>query len=180
MYRHLFFTGEKGIGKSTLIRQILMSRSFETGGFFTKRCRSGKDGLLYTHLLRPQELPSEKNILFCCGGPASFDPVCRFEQLGCAALRASAGCSLLLMDELGPHEEQAFLFQEKVLEILDGAVPVLGVLQKAQSPFLSKIAAHPAVLTAEVTPGNRDLFLNRCALIAEALENTALSADLFL
>lgn len=156
MTRHLFLTGEKQIGKSTLIRKLLAARPSDYGGFFTVRIRSEKDGWMYTHLLRPDELPSEENVLFCCNGPNPYDPVKRFEKLGCVALEASSSCRLILMDELGPHEEAAVIFQQKVFEILDGNIPVLGVLQKADSPFLSRIAAHPAVRVVTVTEENRD------------------------
>lgn len=155
MQRHIFLTGEKQIGKSTLLQKLLASTQKEYGGFFTKRILSAEDGLFYTHLLRPGELPCPDNVLFCCNGPNPYDPVERFEVLGCAALCASAGCPLIVMDELGPHEETAFRFQEKVLELLDGQVPILGVLQKAESPFLQKIAAHPSVRIITVNKENR-------------------------
>ena len=50
----------------------------------------------------------------------------RFDQLGCQALRQTAGCPLIIMDELGPHEAGAKRFHQMVLDTLDGPVPVFG------------------------------------------------------
>ena len=80
----------------------------------------------------------------------------RFDALGCAALRGSEGCGLLLMDELGPHEAEAEGFQRAVTAALDGEARVLGVLQRADSPFLAAIAAREDVAVLEVTRENRD------------------------
>ena len=43
-----------------------------------------------------------------------------------------------------------------VLAALDGDMPVLGVLQKADTAFLQAVAAHPRVRVVTVTEENRD------------------------
>ncbi len=149
---HLFFTGRKGVGKSTLVRAAIEGK--RVGGFFTKRV----EGLLErpsVHLLRAgaADVPSTENLLFCCGGSADIQ---RFEQLGCGALADTAGYEMLVMDELGPHEEQAAAFRQAVLRALDGDVPIIGVLQQAESAFLRQVAAHPNVRVITVTEENRD------------------------
>lgn len=148
---HLFFTGRKGVGKSTLVRTAIDGK--RVGGFFTKRV----EGLLErpsVHLLRAGtvDVPSAENLLFCCGGA----DIQQFEQLGCGALADTAGCDVLVMDELGPHEEQAAAFRQAVLRALDGDAPVIGVLQQAESAFLRQVAAHPNVRVITVTEENRD------------------------
>ena len=60
------------------------------------------------------------------------------------------------MDELGPAEARAEAFQAMVQKVLEGSVPVYGVLQKADSPLYRMIAAHPNVCLLEVTAENRD------------------------
>ncbi len=143
---HLFFTGRKGVGKSTLVRAAIEGK--RVGGFFTKRV----EGLLErpsVHLLRAgtADVPSAENLLFCCGGSVDIQ---RFEQLGCGALADT------VMDELGPHEEQAAAFRQAVLRALDGDAPIIGVLQQAESAFLRQVAAHPNVRVITVTEENRD------------------------
>ena len=68
----------------------------------------------------------------------------------------TAGCEVLVMDELGPHEEQAAAFRQAVLRALEGDVPVVGVLQQAESAFLHQVASHPNVRVVTVTEENRD------------------------
>lgn len=148
---HLFFTGRKGVGKSTLVRVAIDGK--RVGGFFTKRV----EGLLErpsVHLLRAgaADVPSAENLLFCCGGA----DMQQFDKLGCGALADTAGCDVLVMDELGPHEEQAAAFRQAVLRTLDGDVPIIGVLQQAESAFLRQVAAHPNVRVITVTEENRD------------------------
>lgn len=148
---HLFFTGRKGVGKSTLVRAAIEGK--RVGGFFTKRV----EGLLErpsVHLLRAgaADVPSTENLLFCCGGA----DMQQFDKLGCGALADTAGCDVLVMDELGPHEEQAAAFRQAVLRALDGDAPIIGVLQQAESAFLCQVAAHPNVRVITVTEENRD------------------------
>ena len=77
--------------------------------------------------------------------------------LGPAALADTAGCDIVVMDELGPSEAAAQGFQAAVLAALDGEKPVYGVLQQADSAFLRRVAAHPRVRVVTVTEENRDV-----------------------
>ena len=155
MKRHLFLTGSKHIGKSTVIDKMLAMRPCTTGGFRTVRTDTVFPPRFSVHMLRPGERPTADNLLFICRAP-SEDTVARFDALGCAALAQSDHARLLLMDELGPTEAEAFAFQRAVLSALEGDIPVLGVLQQADSPFLQRIAARDDVTVAEVTRENRD------------------------
>ena len=153
MKRHLFLTGSKRIGKSTVIDRLLAMHPCTPGGFRTVRTDAVFPPRFSVHMLRPGEQPTADNLLFICRAPAE-DVAARFDTLGCAALSAPA--RLLLMDELGPTEAEAFAFQRAVLAALEGNIPVLGVLQQADSPFLQRVAAHRHVAVVEVTAENRD------------------------
>ena len=98
------------------------------------------------------EAPDAENFLFRCGCGGDPD---RFDALGCAALADTEGCSLLVMDELGPHEAQAVRFQAAVFRALEDGTPILGVLQQADSDFLRRVACHPQVTVLTVTEDNR-------------------------
>lgn len=157
MAKHLFLTGNKGVGKSTLVKQILAGAGYPVSGFFTVKSDKVFADRVSVHLLRAAaaDSPSRENMLFFCG-VKSDETAKRFHHLGCAALEVEAHIRLLVMDELGPHEEGAFDFCSAVFRALDGNIPILGVLQKAESAFLTRIAEHPDVHLVEVTMANRD------------------------
>ena len=149
MTRHLFLTGPKGVGKSTLIRSLLAEESGSLGGFFTVKHEGG----VYLLPAAQERAFTSENLLFRCG--QGGDPR-RFDDLGCAALADIAGCRLLVMDELGPHEAEAKRFQAAVFRALEGDTPIIGVLQQAESEFLDRIARHPQVTVLTVSAANRD------------------------
>lgn len=156
MARHLFLTGEKGVGKSTLLQKALRGYQGRVGGLRTLRTDAYCPGGWSVHLFGPGEepIPRAENLLFVCGGPQEDTPA-RFDRLGCRALQRSAGCSLLVLDELGPHEARAAAFRRAVLELLDGDTPILGVLQ-APAAFWPDLLRHPQVSLLEVTRRSRD------------------------
>lgn len=157
MTKHLFLTGEKGVGKSTLLQKALGGYQGRVGGFRTLRTDAYCPGSGSVHLFGPGEeaVPSADNLLFVCGGSQGDTPE-RFDRLGCRALQRSAGCSLLVLDELGPHEAQAGAFRRAVLAQLDGDIPVLGVLQAPAGAFWPEILRYPQAALLEVTRQNRD------------------------
>ena len=152
MTGHLFLTGPKGVGKSTLIRGLLAEKRGPLGGFFTVK----HEGSVYLLSAAQERTFTPENLLFYCGHGG--DPR-RLNDLGCAALADTAGCGLLVMDELGPHEAEAVRFQAAVFRALEGDIPILGVLQQAESTFLHRIARHPQVTVLTVTEENRDALL---------------------
>ena len=115
---HLFLTGEKGVGKSTLARHLLAGHT--PCGFRTVRVTGVMDRPSVHLLPAVGGEATADNLLFYCG---EYDPS-RFDTLGTAAL--------------------------------DGDMPVLGVLQKADTAFLRAVASHPRVRVVTVTEENRD------------------------
>ena len=163
MTKHLFLTGEKQAGKSTLLQKLtaafLAEHPGPTGGFITKRVYGVLPAVWTVHLLPADgsAQPSEDNLLFVCRQPSKEDAG-KFDTLGCAALAKAQRerCSLIVMDELGVYEKDALAFQTAVLQTLEGDIPVLGVLQQGDSDFLRKVEAHPRVQVAWVDRENRE------------------------
>lgn len=166
MAKHLFLTGEKGVGKTTLLQQILSHYTGNLGGFSTCRRKDFLPNKWTVHLFSAAEapLPTKENLLFVCGQPGA-DTAARFDRLGCTALEKPA--DLILLDELGPHEAEAVAFRRAVLEKLDGPVPILGVLQAPAADFWPEITAHKDVCLITVTAENRQALARQ--LTAQAL-----------
>ena len=168
--RHLFLTGEKQVGKSTLLWK-LAGMAGSTAGFRTVRTNEFLGGRFSVHMLAAgkADQPGEENLLFVCRSE-SPEKDRRFDALGCALLADTAGAALIVMDELGPNERGAKAFQHAVLDTLDGDTPVLGVLQKADCAFLRAIAGREDVCVVEVTPQNRETLYQTLSEEYEALK----------
>ena len=135
---HLFLTGDKGVGKSTLARCLLAGHT--PCGFRTVRVTGVLDRPSVHLLPAVGGVPSAENLLFYCGA-YSCD---RFDTLGTAALRDRDG-DVLLMDELGFLERDAHRFQEAVLAALQGEQPVLAAVKNRNDPFLQAVRGVPGV-----------------------------------
>ena len=159
MMKHLFLTGNKQVGKSTLLRKWLSHIDARKSGFYTRKYKSD-DGHLYVHMLAAdrEDDPRQDNILFDCRTRDLTAASERFNHLGCDLLRPAEDTQLIIMDEIGVMEEKADLFCEAVLRALDGATPVIGVLRKEtlDPPLIHSIKNHPDVQIIEVTKENRD------------------------
>ena len=127
MARHIFLTGKKQIGKSTLLQKILKNYQGTADGFLTVRTKEylGDQYSVHMYHLTESRDPNDQNLL-------------------------------LIMDELGPHEAKAALFREEILHLLDGQIPVLGVLQEPAEACWPEIVNHPNVEIITLSESNRN------------------------
>lgn len=153
---HVFITGEKHIGKSTLLKKVICRCTGEIGGFLTFRTKEFLKHKYSVHICRvgKDKYPDSNNLLFVCGYFEKRTSE-RFNRLGCEILEQD-DFDIIIMDELGIHEEKAIRFRKKVIEMLDGDVPILGVLQKGAESLWEGIVKHPHVLLIEIDEQNRD------------------------
>ena len=62
MKRHLLICGERGVGKSTLIRRLLEKNTREVGGFVTKRLPiADKNGFFLIYLYPASQKEDERH-----------------------------------------------------------------------------------------------------------------------
>ena len=156
---HVFLTGEKQVGKSTLVSAVLFSVGLKYSG------------------LRSISVFDEKNdrnvYLVPAGGgsnePAVLAGVCSnrhiterhpevFDEVGCRLLDFDEDTELVVIDEIGNMERDAKRYSDRIMALLDRSdVRILGVLQKkADSDLAQAIRKHPNVRMIEVTEENRD------------------------
>lgn len=158
--RHLFLTGAKQVGKSTLLRRLIEARGLDCSGFETRPffIEGQRRGFL---LHGRTELPPYENDCICCVRMQERRSVAVeevFDQNGVLILEKSLASSspYLLMDELGKLEGGAAGFCSRVLAALDSDKRVLGVLQQCDAPLVNAIKARKDVTVLTVTPENRD------------------------
>jgi nucleoside-triphosphatase len=158
--KHIFLTGDIQIGKTTVIEKTLALLNIKFGGFCTY---FGADRYAPNHSLYINEASSlrfydEENSVVRFRGGVPPQPMCeRFDNLGARFLKnARENAQLIIMDECGNFEREAFRFQDEILAALEGDTPVLGVLKKTASGFADKIRNHPKVIVITVDELNRD------------------------
>jgi len=161
--RHLFLTGERGVGKSTLLRRLIEARRLDCAGFETRHIEI--DGLRRAHVLHGLvDLPEFENDCICCvraGEKRSVPVLPVFEENGTLILKKSLSspAPFILMDELGRLERDAQGFIAQVNACLDSRKRVLGVLQRCSAAHVQAITAREDVTVLTVTPENRDELL---------------------
>ena len=161
--RHLFLTGDKQVGKSTLLRRLMMTRQLDCAGFETQAFFLSGERRGFT-LHGRVDLPPYQNDCICCARieekrAVPVLPV--FEENGVLILEKSLAspAPYLLMDELGKLEREAGGFIAQVEACLDSDKRVLGVLQRCHAAHIARIAQREDVTVLTVTPENRDELL---------------------
>lgn len=163
MKKHLFLTGGKQVGKSTLLRALLRAANAQYSGFETRPLLI--DGLrrgFYLHGFVPLA-PEENDCIFSVrlGLRQSVPVLETFEQNGVALLEKSLAspAPYLLMDEIGKHEQNAPRFLKAIHDCLDSEKRVLGVLQQGDYPLFAQLQNREDVQIITVTAQNRDALL---------------------
>src|SRR5665647_411594 len=158
--KHIFITGEIGIGKSTLISKLL---SLYTGkmtfGFYTKKESMADDGIsrVYIHAANDSHRSYTKsNCIAACSVQGGTADISVFETTGLSMIVNIPPGSLVVMDELGVFETTAQEFCSEVLSILNSDNVVIGAVRLADSPFLQAVKTHPKVALYHMTQHNRD------------------------
>ena len=159
--RHIFLTGEKKVGKSTLWQKVLARAPVSVAGFQTLEYLVGETFRGYRlHSLGKSHPQYGNDVPISIFLRPKFHIAVSevFDSYGADVLHmalADGGC--ILMDELGTFEQNSPLFQAAVRDCLNGNCHVLGVLQKADSPFISEILNREDVQMFTVTRENREM-----------------------
>ena len=158
---HIFLTGDIQSGKSTIISKVYKHFQGVIGGFstyFVGERTSAEKKLYMSDMMNISDI-SERNtqvVTFFTRGIAQPVPEA-FDRFGGEILRkARISAGLIIMDECGRLEKDAHVFQQEVLQTLDGNIPVIGVVRKSETGWLDQIRNHPKVEMITVTEKNRD------------------------
>jgi len=158
MNRKIFLTGERQVGKSTIIQKILAGYRGEVCGFQTLP-EMEPYRRFYIKGVHKHRTSTEKHYIDerTNDGKTVAIPE-TFDVYGVKILEhcLKSSPSIILMDELGVFENQALLFQDMVYQCLDSDIPVIGVIKAKSSPFLNKIKLRPDVTLFHITKDNRD------------------------
>jgi len=161
--RHILIAGERGAGKSTLIKSLQKALGRPVYGFRTVREKADAEGVhpIYIHRAsdcREDYASGPENRIGICDGSRHDANSAVFDTLGAAYIAEAQPGGVIIMDELGFMEKDAEIFKKAVFSALDGDIPVIAAVKARQDiGFLKEVRAHPKAEVYTLTPQNRDV-----------------------
>lgn len=163
--KNIFLTGDINAGKSTIINKVInmLEKEGQVFSGFKTLPYLEENKQIGFYIESVKGMSDEKNILErmigkCIGYRKAIGITDTFERLGVKILKESfeSQNTIIIMDELGILEKDAFTFQKLVHSTLSSKQMVLGVLKLKSHPFLNSIRNRRDVEVIEVNPKNRD------------------------
>ncbi len=156
---HVFITGAVQCGKSTVLARAVAESGLAAAGFetFFGGDRALSDKVLHMGAYGGGRQATDANavVRFEAGVPRVLTGL--FDGIGRALLeKAREAARLIVMDECGRFEREAYGFQRAIFDALDGDIPVLGVVRQGAGGWTEEILSHPKVRLLVVTEANRD------------------------
>ncbi|HPQ39598.1 MAG TPA: NTPase [bacterium] len=172
--KNFLLTGEPGVGKTTIIMEILGELSVQAGGFFTQEIKSGKTrkGFQLITLDGQQAVLASltKKSTYKVGKYA-VDLDVMTDVAVPALAKALQSSDLIVIDEIGKMECFSKEFRDMVIRCLDSNTPVLGTIQNFASPFINTITNRSDLVMINVDAANRDdMPVNMQVLMEEILK----------
>lgn len=178
---HVVLQGEKGAGKSTLIRKLAMELKWSPSGYLTRTVMNNEKGYREIYMYPASYIydPGDQDMIAAAEGKLCGTAMNKvkeaypevFDTYGTQLIHSAADKQLIIMDEIGFMEEKAECFKKAVLSAFDGDTPVLAAVKTKDkiSPFLEAVRSHRNARLIEVDETNRDevyeqlrnLYINR-------------------
>lgn len=159
MGRMILLAGRPGVGKTTVIKQVVDMLGGEAGGFYTEEIRQGGRRLGF----RIITLEGEEGVLAHVdikGAPrvSKYGVNLKdLEKVGVAALkRAIEERRYVVIDEIGKMELYSQEFRRAVVGALESEKTVLGTVMAGPHPWVDALRARPQVTVLTITERNRE------------------------
>lgn len=152
-------TGSPGVGKTTLIKEVLTRVNKRAGGFYTQEIRSGgiREGFKIITLDGKEAVLAHVALTTPYRVGKYGVDLNNLENVAVAAIhKAIEQSDLIVIDEIGKMELFSPLFKEAVLKAINSSKKVLGTIMLKPDPFADAIKRHPAVNVIVLTRDNRD------------------------
>ena len=152
-------TGRPGVGKTTIIKEVVARLPRACGGFYTEeiRVKGMREGF------RIVTLDGETGILASIHIPSRYRvskygvDLGSLERVGVAALRkAMQERDVIVIDEIGKMELFSADFRQAVMEAIESGKPLLGTILLGPHPWADQIKRYPKVQLVYLTPTNRE------------------------
>lgn len=142
--KNLFISGDIGVGKSHLLRNVLEELNVSLGGFITGKDYDQKGHTVYIKSLN--DFISFKNVAYVVGGTDIYSATVfsqNFDSFGAETIEYSiANRELTVMDEVGVMERDSPVFLQSIIDALDSKKPVVGVIKNRKDDYLERIKSR--------------------------------------
>ena len=157
---HALIVGDRGVGKSTLIRRVLNELNRPVFGFETKKEEALEDPIrgcpIYIYDAGKNHCRTEDNFLGYHRDSDTHTFTAAFDRYAPKLTGDIPPNTVVELDEVGFLEAKSEAFCQAVLQMLDGDNPVIAAVKNRDIPFLTQIREHPKARCFYITPDNRD------------------------
>lgn len=174
---HVLIVGDRGVGKSTLIRRVLAQLNRPVYGFETKKEEHLEDPVrgcpvyLYDAGLPHRQTP--ENLIGYNREPDDASITAAFDRYAPRLMAPIPEGAVAKLDEIGFLEAKSETFCQAILHLLDGNVPVIAAVKNRNIPFLESVRSHPNARCFHITPENREeLYEEVLSFMKQQLEET--------
>ena len=158
MGQALLLTGQPGVGKTTVIKQVVQALGTPAGGFYTEELRGpgGRQGFRLVTLDGQTAILAHVNIRGRRRVGRYGVDVEALDRVGVAAIKqALALQQIVVIDEVGKMELFSSLFQAAVLQAISSPCLVIATVMRKSHVWVNALQAMPQVTLWEVTLANR-------------------------
>jgi nucleoside-triphosphatase len=159
MGKTILLMGCPGVGKTTIIKEVVRRLPGRVGGFYTEEVREhgqrqgfkivtldGQEGILAHIDVRGRYRVGKYGV--------DLDSL---ERVGVTAIRhATSASDCVVIDEIGKMELFSPAFKEAVQAAIGSDKLVLGTIMFRSHPWADAIKVHPEVTLIKITKANRD------------------------
>ncbi len=173
--KKILLTGNPGVGKTTIIKELI-SELKDSGGFFTEEIREGgkRRGFKIITLDGKTGILAIKRKGEPMIGSYSVN-ITDLEEIAVkAVLQALEKNKFIVIDEIGKMEVLSRKFQDVVIKALESSKIVLGVIHRENTGFFKKIKEMEDVEIIEVNLENRKEVRRRLKELINSLKEEAL------
>lgn len=159
--KHILICGERNSGKTELFERLLRLCRRPVCGFVTEVTRTREDGYHEIYMFpagSTDRTEREENHVGDCNMKERTINLSVFSSYGLRLLNEVRPDGIIAMDELGFMEAAVPEFCARVLELLDGEIPVLATVKAGRTDvdFLNRVCTHPKAGLYELRPGREE------------------------